>query len=325
MYSQKTLKDSPSATSSRESEDGQQQLDLLAGMMSDPCGQEAHPASHSVQPGTEKDKTMSDTCGLSSSISSASARLQSSLESRLRQPLERAGSTIYKMTWKQKATPAQWPYCQLAASVPRTKEIDSSMSQSAWPTPSATCRETSLETMKKRKEFRKRNANQNTVPMYLTDAVQVMHSKEYAQAMGYKDEERAAWPTPTAHNAKENGYPGELDKKHTSAGSGSASNSGLADAHGSRQREQREFRRSSYKAEDEDREVNRVVEADTLSNFWAGSEYIYCRDGKERQIPTEPALFPLAHGLPNRVGTLRGAGNAIVPQVAAEIIKAYMG
>jgi len=39
----------------------------------------------------------------------------------------------------------------------------------------------------------------------------------------------------------------------------------------------------------------------------------------------EPALFPLAHGLPNRVGTLRGAGNAIVPQVAAEIIKAYMG
>ena len=99
----------------------------------------------------------------------------------------------------------------------------------------------------------------------------------------------------------------------------------VADAHGSRQREQREFRRSSYKAEDEDREVNRVVEADTLSNFWAGSEYIYCRDGKERQIPTEPALFPLAHGLPNRVGTLRGAGNAIVPQVAAEIIKAYMG
>ena len=325
MYSQKTLKDSPSATSSRESEDGQQQLDLLAGMMSDPCGQEAHPASHSVQPGTEKDKTMSDTCGLSSSISSASARLQSSLESRLRQPLERAGSTIYKMTWKQKATPAQWPYCQLAASVPRTKEIDSSMSQSAWPTPSATCRETSLETMKKRKEFRKRNANQNTVPMYLTDAVQVMHSKEYAQAMGYKDEERAAWPTPTAHNAKENGYPGELTRNTLPLGAVRHLIAGWPTPMAADNREQREFRRSSYKAEDEDREVNRVVEADTLSNFWAGSEYIYCRDGKERQIPTEPALFPLAHGLPNRVGTLRGAGNAIVPQVAAEIIKAYMG
>jgi hypothetical protein len=32
----------------------------------------------------------------------------------------------------------------------------------------------------------------------------------------------------------------------------------------------------------------------------------------------------LANGIPNRVGILRGAGNAIVPQAAAEIIKAYM-
>ena len=55
-----------------------------------------------------------------------------------------------------------------------------------------------------------------------------------------------------------------------------------------------------------------------------GTRYVYCRDGKHRQIPTEPALFPLAHGIPNRVGLLRGAGNAIVPQVAAQIIKAVM-
>jgi DNA (cytosine-5)-methyltransferase 1 len=55
-----------------------------------------------------------------------------------------------------------------------------------------------------------------------------------------------------------------------------------------------------------------------------GSSAILCRDGKTRQIPTEPALFPLANGIPNRVGLLRGAGNAIVPQVAAEVIKAVM-
>jgi DNA (cytosine-5)-methyltransferase 1 len=60
------------------------------------------------------------------------------------------------------------------------------------------------------------------------------------------------------------------------------------------------------------------------SLFWGSSEVIYCRDGKHRPIPTEPALFPLAHGIPNRVGILRGAGNAIVPQAAAEIIKAVM-
>ena len=57
---------------------------------------------------------------------------------------------------------------------------------------------------------------------------------------------------------------------------------------------------------------------------WEDSRPIYCRDGKYRPIPHEPALFPLANGIPNRVGTLRGAGNAIVPQVAAEVIGAFM-
>ncbi len=55
---------------------------------------------------------------------------------------------------------------------------------------------------------------------------------------------------------------------------------------------------------------------------WTSSS-IYCRDGKSRRIPTEPAFFPLAHGIPARVVRLRGYGNAIVPQVAAEFVKAY--
>ena len=59
------------------------------------------------------------------------------------------------------------------------------------------------------------------------------------------------------------------------------------------------------------------------AGFWSDSHLIPCRDGKTRRIPTEPAFFPLAHGIPSRVVRLRGYGNAIVPQVAAEFIKAY--
>ena len=57
------------------------------------------------------------------------------------------------------------------------------------------------------------------------------------------------------------------------------------------------------------------------ADFWDG-EYIPCADGKARRI--EPGIFPLADGVSNRVGTLRGAGNAIVPQVAGEFVKAFM-
>lgn len=57
---------------------------------------------------------------------------------------------------------------------------------------------------------------------------------------------------------------------------------------------------------------------------WTDSRIIFCRDGKNRRIPTEPAFFPLAHGLPARVVRLRGYGNAIVPQCAQAFIEAFL-
>lgn len=54
----------------------------------------------------------------------------------------------------------------------------------------------------------------------------------------------------------------------------------------------------------------------------AGPSFIAGADGKARRV--EPSIRLLAHGVPARVGKLRAYGNAIVPQVAAEVIGAYI-
>lgn len=56
-----------------------------------------------------------------------------------------------------------------------------------------------------------------------------------------------------------------------------------------------------------------------VNGFWGNAEWCCCRDDRYRAI--EPGTFPLANGVPNRVGRLRAYGNAIVPQAAAEFIR----
>ena len=58
------------------------------------------------------------------------------------------------------------------------------------------------------------------------------------------------------------------------------------------------------------------------NGVWRDADWIFCRDGKWR--PVEPGTFPLVDGAVSRVGRLRAYGNAIVPQVAAEVIGAWM-
>ena len=60
----------------------------------------------------------------------------------------------------------------------------------------------------------------------------------------------------------------------------------------------------------------------TTPPSWNNSQPIGCGDNKARRI--EPGISPLAHGIPGRVGLLKGYGNAIVPQVAAKFVRAFM-
>jgi len=73
-------------------------------------------------------------------------------------------------------------------------------------------------------------------------------------------------------------------------------------------------------AQEIQRERSRFNAGSSGSSFWSG-DWINCADGKARRI--EPSIEPLAHGIPGRVGRLRAYGNAIVPQVAAEVLKAW--
>lgn len=124
----------PNVTSSPASEDGRLLSDLPAGPTIDLFGQAHAPASRSQPPARARRPMTSAICGLRGFLSSPSAALQQSLESRLKRRLDGAGSTLFSLTWKAKATPAGRPYCQLAASARRTSDSDFGLSEH-WPTP----------------------------------------------------------------------------------------------------------------------------------------------------------------------------------------------
>lgn len=57
-------------------------------------------------------------------------------------------------------------------------------------------------------------------------------------------------------------------------------------------------------------------------SFWSDAEWIICHDGKARRAKS--GLRLLVDGVPGRVDRWRIAGNAIVPELAAEVLKALM-
>ena len=83
----------------------------------------------------KKDLKTKDICGPSSQNSLTSAGLQLSLENRLKRQLNTDGSILFKMTWKDAATPAHRRYCLLRALARRTFDTACSGGGYPWPTP----------------------------------------------------------------------------------------------------------------------------------------------------------------------------------------------
>ena len=121
----------PSAISLRASGHGHTPCAAQDGRMTAPSGQDPVPASLSARQAKEKGLLTSGTCGPPSSVSSASAALTSFLASRLQALTALHGSTLYRLTWKQRTTPAGRSIPALRASVPRTSDKGCT----GWPTP----------------------------------------------------------------------------------------------------------------------------------------------------------------------------------------------
>lgn len=115
-FSQPMWWDTSESTFLEELEAGSTPCGSQDGQRSERCGPGVVRVSRSPQQASGKACQTSGTCGQSFSGLSASAVLQSSLESKLKGRLSTAGSTWFSMTWKRKATPAGRTYCQLAAS-----------------------------------------------------------------------------------------------------------------------------------------------------------------------------------------------------------------
>lgn len=81
---------------------------------------------------------MSDTCGPSSTNSSASATLSRSWASKLKAKTDVLGSAMYTFKWKESVTPSGIVLPLLRASGLRTHATDCTGRRSAWATPSAT-------------------------------------------------------------------------------------------------------------------------------------------------------------------------------------------
>jgi hypothetical protein len=140
------------------------------------------------------------TSGLSSIASSASAALQLSLESRLRARTASAGSTLYALTWKHRATPLGRQICALRASAPRTSVSASGLSEKGWTTPQA--HDTTGRSLGQKEK----------------------HGTKHGCACLVRDADLAGWATPTVHDTKGTDY-----NRYSEAGKGEGRSGALQD------------------------------------------------------------------------------------------------
>lgn len=115
-------------------------------------------------------------------------------------------------------------------------------------------------------------------------------------------------------------------------GGGKPSDSGVISGLAHTNHEQRPLALSARSYADTSRQWNKDSEAAAgcscimrpgpVNGFWRDADWLHGQDGWWR--PVRPGSFPLANGVPARVGRVRTYGNAINIEAAAAFIKSYM-
>lgn len=291
-----TLPDSNNAISSLESEGGHSRYAAPDGLTPEQRGRHHAHANLSARQARGLGLLTSGTYGPPHIGLSASAALSWCLASNLAALTQTTGSTLYRLTWKPWAMPSGRVRFRLRASVPRTRETV----LIGWPTPIA--------------------SNGRGAGNFAREGGLNLQTAALL----------AAWPTPTATDGR-GGYSGGASTQrktfHRQVGC-DRSACWLADAND----QQRPFTMSARSAAHISRQWNQnseeaagrggVVRPGPANGFWRDADWLFSRDGFWR--PVSAGSFPLADGIPGRVGRLRAYGNAINIEAAAQFIRAYM-
>jgi len=271
--------------------------DSLAGQTSVSCGPEVAPANHSVVPGKDLEPPTPVICGQNSPDLSASADLQSSLASRLRARLAAYGSPelfadLEGMAYRR----AGADLCAAGIGGPHIRQrlywLADTGHAERRPI-NRTCDVAGRDVLRQERQEVSVESGQCSETGGMADNAQQRCGQRRSLTDGSDNREHADERTGPLHG----GDAGRL----VDADSAAAARLGTE--------------RLPLEPE---QETGRPGNAGAWSDF----DLIGCADGKARRV--ESGTFPLAHGIPNRMGRLRGYGNAIVPQLAAEFISAYM-
>lgn len=216
---------SPNAISLPESVYGVTLYGGGGGPTTDRCGPVLAPASLSAWQAWVVGLTTSGTYGPSGSTSLNSADLRLSLVSRLKQRLSTAGSTLFTLTWKERATPSHRSVSLLRASVRRISDTDCSSWPKGWATPTTRdhkdggnpCADVPINALLGREVWLTNWQSPTAGDANRGDYQYDRHDKAKPRLSNLGTAKLAAWPTPCSQDGPKGG-PGQGADRLPAAG-----------------------------------------------------------------------------------------------------------